>query len=199
MEHGHGAPSGSGSEADVPGYQAGAFDWGFGSPSGLPPWVWDPTDPDELDSGFGSKFIILTVEIPADTDTARDTGGEILLLTSQDGWPNHGPFHVVAIDENLVEVACYGLRGGDELSAADCYTDRSGLNLRCGLPMLAPGLYTIKVNWLDGGIQTGTAASQLEVVYRTRHHETYRLRAMFPETVYTVIGPNRPDAEPLLG
>jgi hypothetical protein len=201
-EHGYGAPSGSGSELSVPGYDADAFDWGYGAPSGLLPWVWDPEADEELDSGYGSAFFVIAfLTVPAGDILVRDSGGQVIELTPAEGsWPHHGPYLVDVINADGAAVPCYGMRAGDTLaSALECWaTDVTAL--KAATPMLTPGVYDVRVSWIgDGGLQMSTLEDAFEVIYRTRYSSTYQLRSMFPETVYKTVGPNRPDAEPLLG
>lgn len=169
---GFGSPDAAGLTSD-PGMIVDTYDFGFGSPDTIIGLIDLSTD--YGDSGFGSPLWLL--DFTADPATVRDDGGTVMTLTALD-WPYEGDHTVTLIDGAGTETPCYGLTLGEGEDYYRCIPE-ARTRLRFASPRLAPGTYTIRVEWLSDTLHTTEVADALEVVYRARFPSVYEVKSRF--------------------
>lgn len=164
MEQGFGSP--------------GVGDWGWGSPSPGFPFV-------VPDTGWGSPSQPLTL-VSAGVLLLPDEGGEVLRLRAVGLWPVEGPWSV-RLEAEGQTLHCLGMVPGQGTQEARrCFTTPDLAHLRACSPRAGVGTWSLRVVGPSG--EEAYAADAVVVVRRTRHPATFRLRRMFPASVYDAAG-----------
>lgn len=152
---------------------AGAFDSGYGSPSGT-----------FLDSGYGSPSSAseaLSLALQPYSEAFPDDGGEVVTLLGV-FTVTPGPYYVRLIGQDgtyFPSAGGYCYSGVKGLTDA-CYPDKAAETMTFVLPPMPPGLYDVEVSY---GPTKGTKAiltGALPVKRRTYALETYDLRNALP-------------------
>lgn len=164
------------------GYSVETYDLGFGSPEALGEAGAVDLSTSWGDSGYGAPLYVLDLEI--DPTVVPNNGGTVLTITVIE-WPFLGDHTVTMIDQLGNETPCHGLRPGEGEDAPLCRPVSSSV-MRCGVPRLAVGLYTVRVSWLSEALHTVDLVDALEVVYHQHFPETYVVRSRFQAGAYDV-------------
>lgn len=190
---GFGSPDAAGLTSD-PGMIVEVYDLGFGAPSTLTGTGDVDFSTDWGETGFGSPLWILDLSVSP--EEVRDDGGTVIDVVAA-SWPYTGPHTVTLIDADGTETPCYGLELGE---GADYYVCRPSeqTRLRFASPRLAPGTYTVRIQWLSDTLHTTELDDALVVVYRSRFPSVYEVKARFQPGPFSV-GQRHLGSDRLLG